>query len=413
MKQKSLIVYLLVLALLSAGFVAGMLQARQYGAFLAQGYMLLPAVAALLTRAFFDPQRFSDANLSRGRWADYLKFWLLSLGISLLVFVVYTIVGAGRWDFSGQAFLARLSEQFAATGQDLASATPAGMTPQIMLWLFFVGGLTTFNILPGLITGFGEEFGWRGLMFPRLYAIRPWLAFLVGGLIWYVWHLPLMLIAPQQNDPQTLVILIPLLALGSICTHTYLAFVYLKTRSVFVAALAHIAMNNAQASLSYLFVVDNILLANIGLVLVMVIIIAVLAVTGQFTVFANSFERTVQADVVPSKMCRFCFVPGWVAGIRCCCPAFIQHALKGGSRLSVVSSTKMSWESSPRTFFSTGPAVHQPWIWLLCLANGLNCISNGDTGILWLSAVRENELRSTRSRFLWPGADAGGRLAIP
>lgn len=298
MKHKSLFAYLIVLALLSAVFVAGMLLAGQFGAFLAQGYMLLPAVAALLTRAFFDPQRFSDANLSRGRWTDYLKFWLLSLGISALVFVVYTILGAGRWDFSGQAFLARLSEQFAATGQDLASATPAGMTPQMMLWLFFVGGLTTFNILPGLITGFGEEFGWRGLMFPRLYAIRPWLAFLVGGLIWYAWHLPLMLVAPEQNDPQTRIILIPLLALGSVCTHTYLAYVYLKSRSVFVTALAHIAMNNAQASLSYLFVVDNMLLANLGLVLVMVIVVAMLTATGQFKVFRQYFDEVSRKTIV-------------------------------------------------------------------------------------------------------------------
>jgi hypothetical protein len=118
MKHKSLFAYLIILALLSAAFVAGMLLAGQDGAFLAQGYMLLPAVAALLTRAFFDRQRFSDANLSKGRWTDYLKYWLFSLGISALVFVVYTILGAGRWDLRGQAFLARLSEQFAATGQD-------------------------------------------------------------------------------------------------------------------------------------------------------------------------------------------------------------------------------------------------------------------------------------------------------
>ncbi len=287
MKHKSLFAYLIILALLSAAFIAGMLLAGQYGAFLAQGYMLLPAVAALLTRAFFDPQRFSDANLSIGRWTDYLKYWLLSLGISLLVFIVYTFLGAGYWDISGQAFLTRLAEQFTVAGQDLAEATPAGITPQVMLWLFFVGGLTTFNILPGLITGFGEEFGWRGLMFPRMYAIRPWVAFLVGGLIWYVWHLPLMLVAPEQNDQQMRGILIPLLALGSVCTHTYLAYIYLKTRSVFVTALAHIAMNNAQASLSYLFVVDNMLLANIGLVLVMLVVVAGLIATGQFKVFAN------------------------------------------------------------------------------------------------------------------------------
>lgn len=47
--------------------------------------------------------------------------------------------------------------------------------PQMMLLLYFIGGLTVFNILPGVITGFGEEFGWRGLMFPLMYRIRPWL----------------------------------------------------------------------------------------------------------------------------------------------------------------------------------------------------------------------------------------------
>jgi hypothetical protein len=35
-----------------------------------------------------------------------------------------------------------------------------------MLMIYFVGGLTIFNLVPGIITGFGEEFGHRGFMFP-------------------------------------------------------------------------------------------------------------------------------------------------------------------------------------------------------------------------------------------------------
>lgn len=296
MNHKALFAYLILLAIFSSVFVVFMLLAGQHGAYLAQGYMLLPAVAAMVTRAFFDPRRFSDAQLGRGRWRDYLKYWGYSLLISLIVFIVYTLIGAGQWDFSGQAFLSRLAGQFAAAGQDLVSATPSGLTPEMMLWLFFFGGLTTFNILPGLVTGFGEEFGWRGLLFPRLYAIRPWAAFVIGGLIWYAWHLPLMLIAPQTSDPQSLVILIPLLALGSVCTYTYLAFVYVKSRSVWITALAHITMNNAQASFGYLFVVTSTMLANLGLVLVMVSVVAFLALTGQFKIFSLYFSRPTAAD---------------------------------------------------------------------------------------------------------------------
>ena len=49
-----------------------------------------------------------------------------------------------------------------------------------------IGGLTVFNILPGVVAGFGEEFGHRGFMFPQLYAIKPWIGLIIGGLIWYL-----------------------------------------------------------------------------------------------------------------------------------------------------------------------------------------------------------------------------------
>jgi membrane protease YdiL (CAAX protease family) len=291
LKKSGMIAYLLLLSLLSAAFVAAARFAGEYGAYLAQGYMLLPAIAALLTRAFWDPRRFTDANLRPGPWKAFVKFWLFGLAISALVFGIYTLLGVGHWDLSGASFLESLEAQFALAGQDLEGATPAGLTPQVMLWLFFAGGLTTFNLLPGLITGFGEEFGWRGLMFPRLYALRPWMAFGFGGLIWFAWHLPLTLIAPLQAEAQPALILGLLLALGSLCTHTYLAYVYVKSRSVWVTALAHITLNNAQASFSYLFVVEDRLLANLGLVLAMLIVVAGLATRGELKVFRQYFGQ--------------------------------------------------------------------------------------------------------------------------
>jgi len=161
----------------------------------------------------------------------------------------------------------------------------------MMLWLFFLGGLTVFNIFPGLITGFGEEFGHRGFMFPLLYQIKPWIGLVIGGLIWYAWHWPLMLVIPQTVEYPLWQMLLTwiILALGSVCTFTYLAYVYVKTENIFVASMAHITMNNSAMSVSYLAVVQNQMLANLGTGLAMIIIVAILYYKKELDVFAQYF----------------------------------------------------------------------------------------------------------------------------
>jgi hypothetical protein len=54
---------------------------------------------------------------------------------------------------------------------------------------------------------------------------------------------------------------------------------------VFVTAFAHIVMNNASASLGYLFVIQDRFLANLGTVLVMVVVVGALYATGQLRIF--------------------------------------------------------------------------------------------------------------------------------
>jgi len=278
MKHKSLIAYFIILFILCAGFVVGARILGEQGAYLVQGYMLTPAVAALITRLFFHKPRFRDANLRFGRFRDYIKFWLYSLGITILSFAVFTLVSSVRWDFSGKVFLNQLAQQFAATGQDMMASLPPDFAPQMMLWLFFIGGLTVFNIMPGLISGFGEEFGHRGFMFPALFPKKPWLGLLLGGVLWYLWHQPLLFVFPANvSIPLWQTIITHLAAIaGSICTHTYLCYAYAKSKSIFVPSIAHIALNNASRSFAYFVVVQNQFAANIAQYLVMVFIVAFL-----------------------------------------------------------------------------------------------------------------------------------------
>ncbi len=292
MKYKSLIVYLSIITFLSVGFIILMKLLGQKGNYLAVFYMLGPAIAAIITRFFFYEEKFKDANLRFGKIKNYIKFWTIALGITILSLILYTLLGSIRWDFSGQIFLGQLAEQFALTGQNI-NDLPAGLTPQMMLIIYFIGGLTIFNIVPGIIAGFGEEFGWRGFMFPQMYKIKPWVAFIVGGLIWYAWHIPLVLVLAQtQTFTTTQTILnITVLAIGSICTHIFLAYVYIKSENIFVASVAHITLDNVARSFAYFVIIQNQVTANVGLAITMLLVVTVLYLSKEREVFKNYFDR--------------------------------------------------------------------------------------------------------------------------
>jgi membrane protease YdiL (CAAX protease family) len=112
-------------------------------------------------------------------------------------------------------------------------------------------------------------------------------------LIWYAWHLPLGFVMPQANayPAWQTVLSVIVLAIGSVCTFIYLAYVYVKSESVWVTAIAHIAMNNSASSFSYFATVQNQMLANVGLALAMVIVTAVLYATGEMKVFKEYFAK--------------------------------------------------------------------------------------------------------------------------
>jgi membrane protease YdiL (CAAX protease family) len=292
MKKKPLIPYLILITLLSAGFIIGMKLAGKAGNYLAGAYMLGPAIAAAITRLFFYEKKFRDAHLGFGKLKDYLRFWGITMVIVLISYVVYTVLGSISWDFSGDTFLTQLKEQMALSGQNIDDL-PAGMTPQMMLIIFFVGGLTLFNI-PMTLAGFGEEFGWRGILFPQLCRTRLITGFIVGGLIWFAWHIPLTLVMPNtteftlwQQIANGLV-----LAVGSIFTFVFFAYVYVKSGTIWVAAFVHAVFNNGARSFAYFATVENQLLANVGLALTMLAVVAFLYFKNEFAVF----EAFLNAD---------------------------------------------------------------------------------------------------------------------
>jgi membrane protease YdiL (CAAX protease family) len=265
--------------------------AGKTGNYLAGGYMLGPALAALITRWFFYEKGFKDARFGLGRWKDYTRFWGVALIVIVVSYAVYTILGAITWDISGETFLSQLEEQMALSGKSIDDL-PAGMTPRIMLVLFFAGGLTVFNI-PMIVVGFGEEFGWRGLMFPLLCRKRLAFGIIIGGLIWFGWHIPLTFVLPHTSAFTIWQQIVngAILAIGSICTFVFFAYVYVKTGSIWVVSFVHAVFNNGSRSFSYFVNVEDQLLANLGLSLTMLAVVVFMLFRRELDVFGKFFAK--------------------------------------------------------------------------------------------------------------------------
>ncbi len=96
------------------------------------------------------------------------------------------------------------------------------------------------------------------------YRLGPRVGLIGGGLLWHLWHVPLVLVVSSVSlEPLPMALNIVALALGSICTFTYLVYVYAKTGSIWITSLAHITMNNASQSLSYFVIAQDALWANL------------------------------------------------------------------------------------------------------------------------------------------------------
>lgn len=96
--------------------------------------------------------------------------------------------------------------------------------------------------IEGLIGGIGEELGWRGYMLTRLIDARVPYPFLVSGIIWGLWHLPVMIFGNYNSGPYPVVALI--LFMISVSSFGYfLGRLRLTTGSIWPAFLLHACWN--------------------------------------------------------------------------------------------------------------------------------------------------------------------------
>jgi membrane protease YdiL (CAAX protease family) len=101
----------------------------------------------------------------------------------------------------------------------------------------FIGGAL------GLPLTLGEEYGWRGYLLPRLLPLGEITATLIAGLIWTVWHLPILLIGLNYPD-QSLMKVLPVFGITVLLMAFPFTWLYVDSRASLIAvALMHSVLN--------------------------------------------------------------------------------------------------------------------------------------------------------------------------
>lgn len=252
--------------------------------FLAVAIMFTPALGSLAAMRLVERRRdvfraWGIVPVVRvGRWFAYL-----GLGLVVPVVLVMAALLTGAWvqqypaDFEGAGGLIDIIEE-----QGVAvDIVPVGVLIAGQFVSIAIGAV--INTLPAL----GEEVGWRGWLVPRLMAWGPVRMILVSGVLWGLWHAPLILLGYNYpGAPGAL----GLVMMTGMCTLMggVLAWLRLRSESVWPAALAHASLN-ASVGLSVVFstsgsTVDTVSSTILGWSgwLVPLLLVVVLLIFGQF-----------------------------------------------------------------------------------------------------------------------------------
>jgi len=188
--RKTVLVYLFFTLLFSSvvwaltlhAVHAGRVAARIYG----YGIMWCPALATWVT-CRLSGVKFSGLAWRWGSTRDMAAAYLIPLGYTLLAYLVIWTAGWGY--FYNKDFVSQTAHEL---GWD-------GLSPYVFIFLLFIvqGVLGMFN---SISTALGEEIGWRGFLVPELYKQFGYTGTsLISGLIWAVWHYPLLIFGHYNN----------------------------------------------------------------------------------------------------------------------------------------------------------------------------------------------------------------------
>lgn len=249
--------------------------------------MFTPALAVLIVMLVLRPVPKGERLRFLGMWPlrpAKRVVWMTVLGLfgpivlTAITVAVAALCGWAQLDLVGFSGFAEQLESSLPPG---VPAPPVGMVVLSQLLLIPFAGATINSLL-----AFGEELGWRGFLIPALRPLGTWPALLISGVIWGLWHSPLILLG--YNFGRIDITGVLLMTAGCVAWGALLGWLRLRSASLWPAVFAHGAMNAAGGLLSVLIAAgttfDPALAGFLGAAgwITCALVVVVLVLTGQF-----------------------------------------------------------------------------------------------------------------------------------
>jgi membrane protease YdiL (CAAX protease family) len=201
-------------------------------------YMFFPLITALVLQAI-DKEKFNHTGLVnfKIKWS-WAVAWLLPLVMTLACILVNGLMPGVELKYNAEQLINQY--HIPEDQQEMVREQLGQLPAYLMILITLISGLIA-GITVNAIAAFGEEFGWRNYLVGALREVKFWKAALFIGIVWGIWHFPLILMGHNYpNEPQwgVLLMVVMCVLLGAI----ELYFV-LKSKSMIVAAIMHGTIN--------------------------------------------------------------------------------------------------------------------------------------------------------------------------
>jgi membrane protease YdiL (CAAX protease family) len=235
-------------------------------------YMFIPMTVTVVVQKliFHDSLRVPFGIWFKpNRW--FLYAWLLPLVLGIVTMGVSLLLPGIRYTPGMDGMFERYASQWTPE-QIQAMRDSIATSPLHPFWLAIIQGLVA-GVTINAVAGFGEELGWRGLLQKELEPLGFWKSSLLIGVIWGIWHAPIIL--QGYNYPQHPQLGVLMMTIFTTLFAPLIGFARVKSKSVIAAAIMHGTLNGT-AGIAILLIAggDDLTIGLLGLSGFIVMLIA-------------------------------------------------------------------------------------------------------------------------------------------
>lgn len=207
---------------------------------LAVVYMFMPMLAAIILTKIKDKGSLKRLGLSFRLNRYFVLAWLFPVLLLFITIGINLLFPNVSFDPSLEGIVERTTGQLSEGARQLA-LSQLEQYPIHPFWLGLISGLLAGATINALVA-FGEEYGWRGYLLDVLEPLGFWKASLIIGLIWGIWHAPMILFF-GHNYPVHRLAGVGMMVIFCILLSFFHTYVRLKSGSVIAASILHGTLN--------------------------------------------------------------------------------------------------------------------------------------------------------------------------